>query len=520
MMPGPRNFVRKSAYYDSVTLMRVSRDLETLPGVRSVAVMMGTETNRALLREARLLAPEGEAAGPADLIVAVTADTPDAADVARGAVDGILKRARPPRSAHARSRPRTFVSAASVLPEATLALVSVPGPYAGAEARKALEAGLHVMIFSDNVPLATEIELKRLGVERGLLVMGPDCGTAIVNGVPLGFANAVPRGRIGIAAASGTGLQEVACLATAAGEGISHALGVGGRDLGDEVGGVMMERALAALAEDPGTAVLCAIGKPPGPRVARRLAELGTQLGKPAVLHFTGGGPADAGAAASRLEGWHRAATLEDAAAAAVALARGVAPAAVEFTAPAPDIARLVAGAAARLGPAQKYVRGLYAGGTLAWEALSLLRLRLPDVPLVPGPETSGHRVVDLGDDAYTRGRPHPMLDGHVRREWIRREGQDASVAVLLLDVVLGYGAHGDPAGELVPAIVAAVESARTDGGNLVVIASVCGTDADIQGRRRQIATLEGAGVLVMPSNAQAARLAGLVASRSPGLRP
>jgi FdrA protein len=520
MTPGPRNFVRKSAYYDSVTLMRVSRDLETLPGVRNVAVMMGTEANRALLREAGLLAAEGEAAGPADLVVAVSAETPDAAEAARAAVDGILQRARPPRSGAARSRPRTLVSAASALPGATLALVSVPGPYAGAEARKALEAGLHVMIFSDNVPLATEIELKRLGVERDLLVMGPDCGTAIVSGVPLGFANAVPRGRIGIVAASGTGLQEVACLVTASGEGISHALGVGGRDLGDEVGGVMMERALATLAEDPGTAVLCAIGKPPGPRVARRLSELGRRFGKPAVLHLTGSNTADTGVATGRLEGWHGAATLEDAAAAAVALARGVAPAAIEFTASASDITRLVAGAVERLSPAQKYVRGLYAGGTLAWEALSLLRLRLPDVPRVPGPEASGHRVVDLGDDAYTRGRPHPMLDGHVRREWIRREGQDASVAVLLLDVVLGYGAHGDPAGELVPAIVAAVETARADGRDLVVIASVCGTDADIQGRRRQIATLERAGVLVMPSNAQASRLAGLVASQSSGLQP
>jgi len=289
------NFVWKSAYYDSVTLMRLTRDLEAVPGVRRAATMMGTPQNRALLKDAGLLGADGEAASPNDLLIAVAADDEASARAAEAAVRAALTARPSPGDRRTAARPRSLDSALRVLPDATLALISVPGLYAGAEARKALAAGLHVMLFSDNVPVETEVELKRLAIARDLFLMGPDCGTAIVNGVPLGFANAVPRGRIGIAAASGTGLQEVACLVAAAGEGISHAIGVGGRDLSDAVGGLMMERALAALARDPATEAVCVIGKPPGPSVARRLETLARTLGKPCVVHFVGGAPSQAG---------------------------------------------------------------------------------------------------------------------------------------------------------------------------------------------------------------------------------
>ena len=269
-------------------------------------------------------------------------------------------------------------------------------------------------------------------------------------------------------------------------------------------------RALLALAGDEATSVVCAIGKPPGPSVARRLVELGASLGKPCVLHLTG-----VGAGSTMMGGrWHRAATLEDAARAAVALARGRTPEPADFSAAPAEIARVVAGAAANLGPEQRFVRGLYSGGTLAWEALALLHASIGNVPAGLGGTGPGHRVVDLGEDAFTVGRPHPMLDGRTRREWIEREARDPSLAILLLDVVLGFGAHPDPAGELLPAISAARAVARSAGRGLVVIASVCGTDGDPQDRGHQKARLEAGGVIVMPSNAQAARLAALVAER------
>jgi succinyl-CoA synthetase alpha subunit len=367
------------------------------------------------------------------------------------------------------------------------------------------------MLFSDNVPVETEIELKKLAIARGLFLMGPDCGTAIIGGVPLGFANAVPRGRIGLAAAAGTGLQEVSSLIAQAGEGISHAIGVGGRDLSDAVGGLMTEQALAALDADPATAVICLIGKPPGAAVAARLAQVAQRVSKPCVTHFVGA--AEAGVSYASPSGRTvDAATLEDCARTAVALARGARASAVEFTDPA-EARRLAAEAIGTLGPEQRFVRGVFSGGTLAWEAVYVLRSRLEGVPLGVAGSGPGHRAVDLGEDVFTVGRPHPMIDGTIRREWIVKEGRDPATAVLLLDVVLGYAAHPDPAGELLPAI-AAVRGAG--GRHPAIVASVTGTDADPQPRAAQVAKLRGAGVLVMPANAQAARLAALIASRAP----
>ncbi|MGH7308390.1 MAG: acyl-CoA synthetase FdrA, partial [Candidatus Rokuibacteriota bacterium] len=385
-------------------------------------------------------------------------------------------------------RPRTLASAVRTLPDASLALISVPGLYAAAEAMKALQAGLHVMLFSDNVPIEAEIELKRFALSRGLVVMGPDCGTALLGGVPLGFANAVPRGRIGIAAASGTGLQEVSTLVARHGEGISHGIGVGGRDLSDTVGGLMMSRALALLAEDPATEVICVIGKPPGDAVAARLAREVERLEKPCIMHFVGSGPG----------------SLEDCAQTAVARARKERSRVTDFTLPASEVERLVADGGRGLGPAPRFVRGVYSGGTLAWEARAILAAALPDVAPDVTAGAGANRVVDLGEDMFTVGRPHPMIDGSVRREWIARETADPGTAVLLLDVILGYGAHQDPAGELLPAL----ERARARPRGLAVVASVVGTEGDPQGRAAQVAKLAAHGVIVMPSNAQAARLA------------
>jgi len=505
--------VWRSAYYDSVTLMRLTRDLGALPGVARAAAMMGTPANRSLLDHAGLLTAEGATAAPTDVVVAVAAADESVARAAEVAARTALTAPPVKSGTGGRVRPRTLASALRALPDATLALVSVPGVYAGAEAAKALRAGLHVMLFSDNVPVATEVELKRVAAGRGLFLMGPDCGTAIIDGVPLGFANAVPRGRIGIAAASGTGLQEVSCLIAREGEGVSHAIGVGGSDLTDAVGGLMMTQALVALAEDPATTVIAVVGKPPGPTTAAGLAVRIAALAKPCVAHFVGPG-------APSLPGLPAVRSLEECARAAVALARGEPrPAPVDFTLPDGEVSRLVAHAARGLAPDQRFVRGIYSGGTLAWEALALLGAALGDVAADVMGQGHGHRVVDLGDDVFTVGRPHPMIDGTVRRERILEEAADPSTAVLLLDVVLGHGAHLDPAGELLPALQAARAQAERRGRALAIVAGVTGVDADPQRRPAQVAKLAAHGVLVMPSNAQAARLTARIALAASGAR-
>jgi FdrA protein len=501
------NVIHKSLYHDSVTLMRLTRDLQVVDGLQRAAVMMGTPSNRTLLRDAGLLTPDGDAASPNDLIIALEAANMAAAHAGAQAAEAALSTSRsstlPSQTTH---RPRTLRSALTMLDGANLALISVPGLYAGLEAMKALQAGMHVMLFSDNVPVTIEIELKRFALARSLLMLGPDCGTAIINGVPLGFANAVPRGRVGLAAASGTGLQEVSCLIAAAGEGVSQAIGVGGRDLMDEVGGLMMTHALEILAADPATEVIGVLGKPPGPRAWEHLQNQLAQLRKPCVVHFSG---LICAAGAS----WYAAATLEEAALSTVALARGMRTTPIEFTMPREEVERFIGEATRAMQPGQRFVRGLYAGGTLAYEALGLLQAKLPKVsPGVLG-GWEGHSVVDLGEDQFTLGRPHPMIDSTLRREWILRAAQEPTTAVILLDVILGYGAHRDPAGELLPAIQQATHQARAGGRHLAVVASVCGTEQDPQRRSAQIDVLRAHDVIVMPSNAQAARLAADVAA-------
>jgi FdrA protein len=505
------NYLHKGAYHDSVTLMRLTRGLELVDGVRRAAAMMGTPSNRALLADAGLLTADGETASPNDLIIAVEADESAAAHAGAAAAEAALTAPRPSTlAAQTTPRARTLRSALRMLDGANLALISVPGVYAGFEALKALRTGLHVMLFSDNVPLSTEIELKRLALSEGLLMMGPDCGTAMINGTPLGFANVVGRGRIGLAAASGTGMQEVSCLIAAAGEGISQAIGVGGRDLSEEVGGLMMEQAVKFLAADPDTEVVCVLGKPPGASTWQRLQGQLARLGKPCVIHFSGV-PSQAD------RPWHTAVTLEDAAQAAVALARGTEPVPAEFTGPADEIVRLAHETARAMHPGQRYVRGIYSGGTLAYEALGLLHTMLSGV--VPGVRGGGegHIVVDLGEDVFTVGRPHPMIDGTLRREWILTAAADPTTAVILLDIVLGYGAHPDPAGELLPALQQAMRQARAAGRSLAAVASVCGTEQDPQRRSAQVAALRSHGVIVMPSNAQAVRLSARIAAGSAG---
>jgi FdrA protein len=484
-----RAVLRPSFYQDSVALLRVARELRGLPGVREAAALMGTPANHELLEAAGLGTPETRAAGPGDLMLAVQAESDAAATAALAAADRRFAARRRTLEAAGHVLPRTLDSARRHLPDASLAAISVPGAYATAEARRALKQGLHVFLFSDNVPLADEVALKRLAVERRLLCMGPDCGTAYVGGVGLGFANVVPRGRVGCVAASGTGLQAVACHLAALGEGLSHGVGVGGRDLTAEVGGLMTTFALAALARDPATALVVLIAKPPAPAVLPAIEAALAGLGKPAVVCALGAPPRE-----TKSVRW--VATLEDAAEAAVATLRGGAWVPRPFSDPAGVQARL-AGISAR-GPG---LLGLYTGGTLAQEAALLLE------PLL---ERGAWHVVDLGADEFTVGRPHPMLDPEARAARVREAGGDPALGVLLVDLVLGRAAHPNPAGPLAAAIRDARAAAARAGRGLTVVGSAVGTEGDPQGLRGQVAALEAAGCIVLPSNAQAARFATL----------
>ena len=491
-----------SSYRDSVELMRIASELERLPGITRAGLVMGTPANRAVLQEAGLLSAVPDSAGANDLIAAVAGSDPVSADAALERASALLTAPTADVSgAREAFVPTTLADALSLGP-ANLALISTPGTYATAEALKALKRGLHVFLFSDNVSVQDEIELKTLAVKKHLLLMGPDCGTAIIDGVPLGFANAVARGDVGLIGASGTGLQQVTCLIDRFDAGVSQAIGVGGRDLDERVGGTMMIAALDLLAADPGTSVIVLLSKPPAPAVAERVLAKARAAGKPVVVNFLG-----SDASLARSAGMIPALTLEDAARAAVAITRGEAPRAGDDGSS--DLSPVAMAEAAKLAKGQRSVRGLYSGGSLAYEAKVVLKRELGD-------GAKGHTVIDLGDDEYTVGRPHPMIDPRLRNEQVVAVGSDAGAAVLLLDVVIGTASHPDPAGALAPAIAQARETAKRAGRYLAVVASVCGTGRDAQGLAGQESTLVSAGVLVQPSNARAARLAALIVKAAP----
>ena len=452
-------------YADSVRLMGIARTLRGRDGIAACEVAMGTPANLAALADLGARAD----ASPGDVVIAVDGDG-DPAEQALAEAERMLSAggnggASGDRGAPAAARPRSLGSAAAALGGANVALVSVPGEYATLEAHRALSRGLHVFLFSDHVSIEDEVALKRRGGERGLLVMGPGCGTAMLGGVGLGFANEVPSGSVGIVAAAGTGAQEVACLVAAAGSGVSHIVGVGGRDLSAAVGGLAFRQALALLGEDERTETVLLVSKPPSPGVVAALADA-LPPGKRAVAAFVGLGDADAGY------------EIHDTLEAAVDVRRD--------------------------RTAGRALLGLFSGGSLAHEAATIVEPALgPVAGNVTGRDDggSGHRLLDLGEEEYTRGRPHPMVDLDLRVGMIDESAADDGLGCLLLDVVLGHGSHPDPAGELAGAIARVAERA-------LVVARVCGTDEDPQDARRQTAALEAAGVIVAPSNAAAARLA------------
>ena len=466
-------------YRDSVALLALASKLQQREHIVRAGVVMATPVNLRLLAESDML-PDGVAAGPDDLLITVKGGDPNAVEDALAFASTALSSTDPGSSEVSEQRPQTIAEGVAERPGATVVTVSVPGPYAAVVAEQALRRGLHVMCFSDNVPVEDEVRLKTLAAQRRLLMMGPDCGTAVLDGVPLGFANVLRPGPVGIVAASGTGAQEVSCLLDRAGVGNAALIGVGGRDLTAAVGGVMTELALDLLSASRSAEVIVVVSKPPAPAVAERLlARLGKLAadGTPVVACMLGLDDADGddadGSVAVR-------GTLEGAAIEAARLV-GVTlePAHAE---PPAD-----AGTAGR-------VLGLYTGGTLAAEAKVLF-----------GRAGRTAEVIDLGDDRYTAGRPHPMIDPAARGARIVQAAADPTVGVVLLDVVLGHGAHADPAG----AVATAVREARAAADRpMAFVASVCGTATDPQGFDAQARSLGEAGVLLAGSNAAAARLA------------
>ena len=496
--------IRKNQYYDSVFLMGISKRISDAKGVQQNAVLMGSDNNKKLLSNIGIQDTQIDAAHPNDLIVAVIADTPQIVNDVLDKLDEYLEVDVQSSSA---SNLHSFEDGLAQKPDANLVAISVPGEYAAREARKALECGLNVFLFSDNVSIDDELDLKKSAVKKNLLVMGPDCGSSLIGGVGIGFANVVRKGSIGVISASGSGLQEFTCQVHNAGFGISHAIGTGSHDLSDKIGGLTTLTALDALEADPQTIVITLLSKPPGAKTIAKLSERLKNCKKPVVGCFLG--------IKNEIEGgtsFQCARLIDDAVRLSIMQIDDKSfSSQVQFTV---QELEWMSRQMASWSTQQKYMRGLFAGGTFCYQSQQIFRdAGIPvysNVPLdlkykLADPDHSiEHTIVDMGDDHYTVGKPHPMIDGTMRKQRILAEGHDPQVAILLLDFILGYNASMDLVGELIEAIIEAKLLAQKRGGALTVVASICGTDDDPQDLSLQTRMLKESGVIVFLSNAKA----------------
>lgn len=502
------------AYHDSVRLMQVSKELSNLDSVERTFVAMGTGSNKRVLEQIGLLTDAVKDAGANDLIFVVEAKSKVIGENALAKAEIVLSEGGKKTVKNNKERlPQSFGQAYKVFQDANMLFVSVPGAYAGLEAAKALNMNMNVMLFSDNVSLKDELRLKKIAKKKGLLLMGPGCGTAIINGIALGFANVLDRGPVGVVGASGTGTQEFTTLLDRMGVGVSQVIGVGGRDLTDTIGGIMMKQGINMLASDPSTELIVLISKPPSINVIPKIMEEALVIGKPVVVNFLGYKPSQ------KFENFYFTETIEDTAEAVLSIInKSTDPFLVTKTT---ALLEMAYNERARFSKNQKYIRGLFSGGSLCDEAIDVFRRY--SLEIYSNVETSKkwtlknsqiskeHSCIDMGEEEFTKSRPHPMIDLSLRQERIKREANDPSVAVILIDVVIGYGSHDSPASGLAETIQKAKENAIDNNRYLSVVAHVCGSHNDHQGLKIQEEYLRNAGALVLPTNAQAAKVAAAI---------
>lgn len=493
-----RTIIKKNSYQDSINLMLLTNEINTIEGVAQCSIMMGTDANKDIFKNTNLLTEEAKTASPTDMVMVLEASSDAVVDQVLKRIDQFLSDLSVKKQQSGSVEAASLDEALEIMPDANLALFSIPGEYAADVMEQALERNLNIFSFTDNVSVDDEVRLKKLAHEKGLVMMGPDCGTGILSGIPLAFTNVVKTGNIGIVGASGTGIQEVSTLIDRLGGGVTHAIGTGGRDLSDAVQAITVKDSLIALENYAPADVIVLISKPPAKSVRNEIVNLLHNLSKPVVAIFLGETPEQ------HENDVYLAHTLEEVARIAVDLSKGQ-PVKKNYLQPLDNHPAVTL-------PHDSTVKGLYSGGTLGSEAAMLISqaLDLGDIIHKEGYllDERGYQVIDYGDDKYTQGRAHPMIDPTTRIDAIRKFGADPKTGIILLDVVLGYGSHPDMAGVLAPVIRETLENANKANRQLHVIATVCGTRQDPQNYDQSVAVLKAAGALVEDSNAKAVRLA------------
>ena len=494
-----KTVIKKGSYHDSVILMLLTNQISTIEGVNKVSIMMGTPANKDIYEQSGLATPELAEAGANDLVIVADVDNEGLLGTIENEMEEFFKKqSTVSKGEKAAESVKSWDKALEKMPEANLAVISIPGEYAALEADRALDEGLNVFMFSDNVSIEDEKVLKTKAHEKGLAVMGPDCGTGIIQGVPIAFTNNVEKGSIGIIGASGTGIQELTTIIDRLGEGVTNAIGIGGRDLNASIGGITMLDMIDAMEEDDSVKVVIIVSKPPAKEVRDRISERLASFSKPVVTLFVGEKPK------YHEENFYHTYTLDEAARLAVSLVRGQ---------KVPEATVDVDKSQFFKAEENKTIKAYYSGGTLANEAAMLIKdaLDVKEPPVdIDGYmlQLDGNVVVDLGDDAYTKGKPHPMIDPEKRIECMESAVDDESTGVILLDIMLGYGSHEDMAGALLPSILRLRKKAEDAGRKVFFVATVCGTRKDYQGYDEAVKKLQDAGVIVCENNKLACRTA------------
>lgn len=520
--------IKPNFYRDSLQLMKISDRLRrTSAGISEASVVMATETNKGILIRLGFSPSAIEQASESDMLIAIRAKDQSSIDLATAQVDKLLE-------SHAQidtgeqEKASDIEAALDKVPGANLVLLSIPGEYVRDISHKLIERGIHQQIFSDHVPVEDELEIKTTAAAKGVLILGPGAGTSIINGKGIGFSNAISVGPVGVVAAAGTGLQEVICLLDQCGIGVKHGLGVGGNDPKEKIGGIMMLECMKILENDDDVKVIAIVSKPPSPVVERKIIDYAANSGtKKYVLAFIGGGAMDG----KQKLGNNVIVKVDSLASSVLAIANVLGDehlhrALFHTYMPPEGLANILQKEWNRLQSSQRFIRALYTGGTFTYEAQVILGETMDDEPIYSNApinrikqlqdsfKSEKHSIIDLGEEEFTKGRPHPMIDPTIRKFRILEEANDPEVGVLLLDFVLGYGAHPDPVGAVLEAIKQAKEIAQKNGRYLSIVAHVCGTKNDVQGYDQSVSKLNSAGCIVMPTNALAAVAAALVISR------
>ena len=494
-----KTVVKKGSYQDSVVLMLLTNEISSLEGVNKIQVMMATPANKDIFKTSGLDTEELMEASANDMVVVADVDDEAVLDkVMENVEDFLKKQSTASEGKKGAESVKSWDKALKKMPDSNLAVISIPGAYAALEADRALDEGLNVFMFSDNVTIEDEKALKEKAHSKGLALMGPDCGTGIIQGVPIAFTNKVTPGSIGIIGASGTGIQEVTTIIDRLGEGVTNAIGIGGRDLKEEIGGITMMDMIDAMEDDDTVKVLLIVSKPPAKAVRDKISARLSNFSKPVVTLFVGEKPE------YHEEGFYHAYTLDEAARLAVSLVRGT---------EVPEATVDVDESEFYKAEDKKTIKAYYSGGTLANEAAMLIKdamnCKVPPEDIEGYMlQLDGNVVVDLGDDAYTQGKPHPMIDPAKRIECMQEAVDDPSTGVVLLDIMLGYGSHADMAGSLIPTIKELQAKADAQGRKVFFVATVCGTRSDYQGYDEAVNKLKDAGVIVCENNKLACRTA------------